>query len=616
MNLKSFKRFLLLVLFSFGIIFSSALCAASRPVPVPSSILVDQFGYRPQDAKIAVIRGTNAAQVRRQAGHPFQVRNLNSQEVVYTAKATLWHQGNRHSQSGDFAAWFDFSTVTQPGTYAIVDAQSGEQSFAFEIATDIYRKLLVTATRMFFYQRSGFPKKTPYADARWQDDAAFLGPGQDTEARFVNDKQNASLARDLRGGWFDAGDTNKYVTFAATPVHQLLSAYTQAPAVWTDDFNIPESGNGLPDLIDEIRFELDWLQRMQDDDGGVFIKLGTLDYNSADKPSRDRRPRYYGPKCSSSTIAAAGMFAHAALVLGDFPELADEADALQKRAALAWRWFNTHPLATDCDTQEIKAGDADMEVDEQKGAGVTAAIYLFALTPRSEYTDYIRRHLDLTRPFYDNVWSRYQPSEGDALLFYTRLPGADAALRDRILSRFQSQLDHSSDAYGLTADLDPYRAYMPDAQYSWGSNSVKANYGNTNYDAILYGRNLDQHQDYAERALASLHYLHGVNPIGMVYLSNLYDEGADYSANEMHHEWFGQGIYSNALSSPSGPAPGYLTGGPNKNYNGSDLLQGQPPMKAYLDTNDPQLKSWQLTEPAIYYQSAYLKLLSKFLAAP
>ena len=76
----------------------------------------------------------------------------------------------------------------------------------------------------------------------------------------------------MRGGWFDAGDTNKYVTFASHPLHQLLSAYTQNPAVWTDDFNIPESNNGVPDLLDEIRFELDWFQRMQDNDGGVFYQ--------------------------------------------------------------------------------------------------------------------------------------------------------------------------------------------------------------------------------------------------------------------------------------------------------------------------------------------------------
>ena len=130
-----------------------------------------------------------------------------------------------------------------------------------------------------------FLKKPPNAAPRWVDDAAFLGPGQDTEARFVNDKENSRLARDMRGGWFDAGDTNKYVTFASRPIHELLDAYSYNPTLWTDDFNIPESGNKIPDLLDEIWYEVQWLRRMQDDDGGIFIKLGTLDYKSAARPS-------------------------------------------------------------------------------------------------------------------------------------------------------------------------------------------------------------------------------------------------------------------------------------------------------------------------------------------
>ncbi len=83
-----------------------------------------------------------------------------------------------------------------------------------------------------------------------------------------------TTARDLRGGWFDAGDTNKYVNNAGQTLHQLLAAYRERPEIWTDDLNIPESGNGRPDLIDEIIWELDWLKRMQQADGGVLIKVG------------------------------------------------------------------------------------------------------------------------------------------------------------------------------------------------------------------------------------------------------------------------------------------------------------------------------------------------------
>ena len=590
--------------------------------PLTSHILVDQFGYRPQDPKVAVLvqpdANTDAAQTSetyRALFDTFEVVNLDSKQTRYQAPAQIWSDGDVHSQSGDRASWFDFSAVDSPGNYVIKNSRTGEESASFTIAKDVYQPILVTATRMFFYQRSGFAKQEPYADPRWTDDAAFLGPNQDTEARFVNDKDNPASARDMRGGWFDAGDTNKYVTFALEPVHHLLDAYSQNPAVWTDDFNLPESGNGIPDLLDELGFELDWLKRMQDDDGGAFIKLGTIDFNSAEKPSLDKRPRFYGPKCSSSSIALASMFSHAALVFNDLPGFQSESRLLQARAIDAWNWFRLNPLETDCDTQEIKSGDADMSDPEQIGVAVTAATYLFALTQDPAYQQYVREHYEETRPFrVPSLWPLYQPYIGDALLFLTTLDTTNDELRQAILNQFHNTLEQHPDLYGQRRILDPYRAYLPDDQYHWGSNSLKSKLGNGNYDAVFYGVSSDP-ADHRDRALDHLHYLHGVNPLGIVYLTNMYTDGAEYSANEMYHEWFGKGVFKNALTSERGPAPGYVTGGPNKNYTGDAPISHLPPMKVYLDSSDGSQKMWEITEPAIYYQSAYIKLLSKFLGS-
>lgn len=583
-------------------------------------IKVDQFGYRPQDHKVAVIVNPQLGfnqQDSFEPGQTYEVREVKTDKTVYSGSVEPWAEGKTDPQSGDKAWWFDFSEVQNQGDYYIYDPKNKERSFPFEIDDNVYRKVLVTATRMFFYQRSGFAKVPPFADPKWQDEAAFLGSGQDSSARYVYDKENPSLEKDMRGGWFDAGDTNKYVTFANSSVHQLLTAYSQNPSVWTDDFNIPESKNGIPDLIDEIKFELDWLKRMQDNDGGVFIKIGNIDHNAAEKPSLDRRPRYYGPKCSSATIATASMFAHAALVLQEFSPLKSYANDLNQRAIQAWKWYEQNPKKTDCDSQEIKSGDADRTEEEQIATGVVAGIYLFALDSDQKYTDYIKQHLNSTHPFSDDTWSRYRPQEGDALLFYTQLPKADKELKNQILAQFQKMVEANySHAYGFQDNLDPYRAYMPDSQYHWGSNLVKANYGNTNYDVIFFNLDPAHQERYKIRALDHLHYFHGVNPLGLVYLTNMYDNGAEYSANEMYHEWLGKGVYDNAVTSKFGPAPGYLTGGSNKDYTGSiKKVITQPPMKAYVDTNAPYpVNSWEITEPGIYYQSSYLKLLSKSIS--
>ena len=101
-----------------------------------------------------------------------------------------------------------------------------------------------------------------------------MGPLQDANARRYNAPQDASTERDLRGGWYDAGDCNKYTSWTAGYVIGLLHAYAENPAVWTDDFNIPESGNGVPDLLDEVKWGVDHLVRMQNGDGSVLSIVG------------------------------------------------------------------------------------------------------------------------------------------------------------------------------------------------------------------------------------------------------------------------------------------------------------------------------------------------------
>lgn len=572
-------------------------------------VLVDQFGYRPQDPKVAVVLD------RIDSNQPYELRNAETDEVIDVITPIKWLDGATHSQSGERALWVDFSYVQDPGTYVLVREDGETRSAEFEIAKDVYKDVLIAATKMFFYQRSGFAKTPPFADARWADGAAYLGPGQDTQARFVDEKENPLSERAMHGGWFDAGDTNKYVTYALQSIHQLLSTYSQNPKIWTDDFNIPESGNGIPDLLDEIKFELDWLIRMQDDDGGVFIKLGTLDYDPPSPiPSEDTRPRYYGPKCSSSTIAVSSVFAHAAAIMEDIPELEAYAAELTSRAGSAWDWFQNNPVDLDCDTGEIKSGDADMTQDTQMGTAVSAAVYLFAATRAPQYSNYVIENLELARPYRDGPWSRYEPWQGDALIFYSQLPNVDANLKEKILTDLEDKLlEYHPEAYGSDDTLDPFRSYMPDDQYHWGSNQTKANYGNMNYDPVMLGIHEAEHSAYIERALGAINYFHGVNPLGIVYLSNMYEYGAEFSANEMYHQWFGQGEFENALLSKRGPAPGFLMGGPYKDYTGDAAISAGPPMKAYIDDVELGKPTYEIIEPAIYYQSSYIKLLSKFV---
>jgi hypothetical protein len=587
-------------------------------------ITLDQFGYRPADPKVAVLTdpqvGFNASDSF-EPGNVYEVRRASDHRVVFTGPVLPHNDGKVQTSSGDRGYWFDFSQVQTPGTYYLFDTANKVRSHTFDIREDVYRDVLAAAVRMFFYNRAGAEKAPPYADPRWADAPAFLGPRQDTEARAVGAKNDPTTARDLRGGWFDAGDTNKYVNNAGQTLHQLLAAYRERPEIWTDDLNIPESGNGRPDLIDEIIWELDWLKRMQQADGGVLIKVGFVDRARRSPPSRDPRPRYYAPVCSSSTISTAGVFAHAATILRDMPGLADYARDLLTRANRAWVWYHANPKRDDCDTQEVKSGDDDRSVKRQAQEEVVAAIYLYSATSRPEFATFVQMNYRRLQPYNDIGWSRYRPHQGEALLYFTTLKGIDEKLRQKILQKKREQVNdkRSRSVYqaGLTIDL--YRSYIADSAYHWGSNKVRSNYANSNLDLMTYGLAADGKKAIEARALGHLHYLHGTNPMGLVYLSNMGKYGAERSLTEIFHYWFDRGTpWHSTETSPIGPAPGYLVGGPNARYSGpASPPAGQPLQKSYRDWHGPSKeRSWEMAEPHIVYQAAYIKLLSKFVGQP
>ena len=167
---------------------------------------------------------------------------------------------------------------------------------------------------------------------------------------------------------------------------------------------------------------------------------------------------------------------------------------------------------------------------------------------------------------------------------------------------------------------DAYRAYLKDECYTWGSNRLKSHVGALFFEQQCYNLDPAKAALYRAAGAAQLHYLHGVNPLGLVYLTNMYAAGAERCVNEIFHRWFRDGsLWDNAQRSPRGPAPGYMPGGPHASfkpapaYTGSELWQiaRQPAQKAYKDWNgDWPEDSWELTEPAIYYQAAYVKLLA------
>ncbi len=571
--------------------------------PVTGHIHVDQFGYLPDEQKVAVLsdpqKGFNAGD-HFTPGPLLEVRQVADGAAVFRGAPVLFDRGRTDAISGDRGWWFDFTAVRQPGAYFLFDPGLGLRSHVFRVGPDVYAEVLRAAMRVFYYQREATAHTAPWSEAPWRDGPALL---QDREARAVGAKADPGTARDLSGGWMDAGDTNKYPPFLSEVIHPLLYAWEANPAAFTDDYNLPESGNGLPDLLDEVKWELDWLVKMQAADGGVFVKLGFVDYQDAWPPSADHRPRYYGPECSGATIVTAGVLAHAARVYGRFDAWKAFAAELRARAERAWQWYTAHPRRYDCDTGEIKSGSANLDAAAQDRAEAVAALHLWALTGDAAYHEAFQEKVGAMRQLADKVWSPYEMGAAEMLFDYLGQPGADRATCVRIRAAFGRSTQ--SPEFLPPPDHDElYRAAVPRNGYHWGSSRVFAGYGVAAAAAVDHGVGAGQRDRLRQRALNLLHALHGVNPLDLVYLTNMGRYGADSSIRHLYHAWL-----------RDEPPPGYVVGGPNAFYDGSlAWIKKQPAAKAYADLNAgwPE-RSWELSEPGIYYQAMYVRLLADFV---
>ncbi len=570
-------------------------------------IVLDQFGYLPRAPKIAFVREPQTGfdvGLGSPAAERYDLINLATNRAALPMVPQRLSIDELYDPlSGDTLWTLDFSHVTEPGRY-VISNERGDRSPEFEIGDDVYKPVLRAALRTFYYQRAGFAKSAPFADKGWTDKASHLGKGQDSEARDFFRKTDESTARDLRGGWYDAGDYNQYMNWTAEYVRTLMFSWLENPKAWGDDFGLPESGNGVPDVIDEALWGLDWLERMQREDGAVNSILGR---DVASTPSAAKGPSYYGPHSTSATLSAAGTYAFAAVVLKkqDAKRHAARIARLKTRALKAWAWSEANPNVTfynnDSRDNSLGLGAGQQEVDDATRIEkrFAAASYLYMLTGETRFAEARDRGIGA---------SEFLKA------FPTDAYHNDA--RDAAIARQYSDFDTVDIAWSISLNTGISLGYVPDAgSVHWGSNSTIARLG------VLWLRFGRQSE-----ADSYLHYLHGANPLGLVYLSNTGGLGAERSVNKVYHSWFG---------AQKTPPPGFLTGGPNPTYTWDACCPsacgdaganrrcgtsppsppyGQPPLKAYADFNDDwPLNSWQISENSNLYQSAYLRLLAHYV---
>jgi hypothetical protein len=271
-----------------------------------------------------------------------------------------------------------------------------------------------------------------------------------------------------------------------------------------------------------------------------------------------------------------------------------------------------------------------------------AAVILYRLTGDVAYKQaFEASYLVADFNLFKYTWtSGYDLDLLDIYLDYTTLPDADATVKSGFLEPFENALASDDNLGSVTANPDPYLGHHRDM--TWGSNNVKAKTGLVQYSYVTYGLDATKHADATRAASRYAHYIHGVNPLGLVYLSAMERFGAHASVSTLYHTWFAHGSEWD-----TNPAPGFLVGGPNSSYDwevsccvnnscdatskalcddrpspdqtpdaGSDppTTSHKPALKAYWQFNESwPLNSWSVTENSDGYQLAYVRLLSKFV---
>ena len=237
--------------------------------PATDAILVNQAGYLPDATKVALLRAD---------ADIFELIDVSTGRNVYGAEPgepLYWEL------SGDTVRAADFSAFTTPGTYRICLEGKDICSAPFRIGEDVYSEITRGAVRSYYLNRTGI-EITEEFGGKWARPAGHPDTAVIIHSSAASAGRPAGTVISSPGGWYDAGDYNKYIVNSSITNYTLLLFYQMFPEYCRSlELNIPESGNKIPDLVDELLWNLRWYLTMQDPaDGGVYHKLTNLAFNA------------------------------------------------------------------------------------------------------------------------------------------------------------------------------------------------------------------------------------------------------------------------------------------------------------------------------------------------
>ncbi len=537
---------------------------------ISDKIRINQIGYELNSPKRFIVSNSESG--------TFEIIN-ESGDVSF--EGNLVDRGTWES-SGESVKMGDFSTFNDPGTYWIRVRDEGI-SYPFVIGSNIFLDAAIDGLKSFYLQRMTMDIVQKYA-------GVFQRPGghPDTVCYFHESTGRNSGHKSSPGGWYDAGDYGKYIVNAGVTVGTMLALNDINPHVFQDgSLWIPESGNGKNDFLDEIKYELDWMLTMQDDDGGVFHKLTTKRFEGFVMPVEAVNDRYIIGKSTAAALDLAATMAMASRLYKEFDPVF--ANTCLDAAINAWSWAINNPEEYyPKNPEDIHTGAYnDVILDEEF---FWAAAELFISTGEEKYYGSIKDHLSGMEFRVEESWRNYVDNIGYYSLLSPKSP-LDESDQEVILGRLVVLAD------SLTGVIENHPYRIPVDHFKWGSNSDFLN------AAVIFAVAYHYSKDsvYKSSLYETLDYIFGKNATGYSFITGY---GSKTPMHIHHRQSEADGILD--------PFPGFVVGGPNESRQDQGSLEtaGKKyesllPARSYID----EVESFASNEICINWNAPYIFVL-------
>jgi endoglucanase len=559
-------------------------CSAQKKVEDP--IRLNQLGFYPGAPKVAVVYESNQ--------DDFMLMDEKRTKALWKGKLSAPVKSPFSDRQTRLA---DFSSYDSVGKFVLV-VPGITFSAAVVIRPSVHNDIAKASVKAFYFHRVSTPLPEEFA-GKWKRSAGHPDNKVFVHASAASSQRPESTVIASPRGWYDAGDYNKYIVNSGITMGTLLSAYEDFPQYWNKtSLDIPESHNEVPDLLDEILWNLRWMLTMQDpEDGGVYHKLTNAGFDKMVMPHEATAKRYVVEKGTAATLDFAAVTAQAARVYKEyekqFPGLAD---SCLKASQRAWTWALKNPAVLYDQDKLNKSFDPDITTgaygdSDVRDEFVWAAAELLITTNDRELVKGINLIPDATTSL--PSWSQVK------LLAYYSLVRHEKNIDPGNIDFERVKKMLLAFADGLITGVDNHymRTVMGRSvrDYVWGSSSVAANQS----IALLQAYKMTGNSKYADYALSNVDYLMGRNGTGYCFVTGF---GAKRVMHPHHRPSEADGVVD--------PVPGWLSGGPNPGMQDRCHYTSSIADEAFTD----DVCSYASNEIAINWNAPLVYILNAFEA--